>query len=485
MFIRKLRDKENVLAVSGLFMFALSTLIVANIVFAGQTQSVRGWGWAGSEDSTADSVINGNEAGFGWLSMNSSDCDTNNDGKIDVSACGVIGSSVSNYGVNIPASDGSISGYAWSEHYGWISFNEADLSGCSPALSKAQRKGNAVTGGARVIAVRDAIATGNNGGFDGCISLGPTNGFGGVSISGASLTGYAWSSDFGWLDMSRATISIPPSNSINAQDCTIRVGERTCATLVSWSSVGLSSPSIKMDNVEFSQQASHSGITYTMTHGSHTYTVNDGNVEKATDTANATCESGSQWDTQQGPGVCASTNLAAPTVSASAGACGSGKATVTWNLVPTAVSYQVYEGSTYITGIGAGSDPMTYEIDSLAPGSTHTFQVRATNQFGSSPFGSASVTIPSAPCPVGGQVTISARPRIVEYGGSVVLNFDLNGNDPALCTLTGGGNTFSGADLADGTQTVQGMRAATRFTLTCPGGSASVLIEVPPRGYET
>ena len=48
---------------------------------------------------------------FGWISFNCTDTDT----------CGSV-----NYGVNT-AINGDMSGYAWSDNIGWISFNSSDL----------------------------------------------------------------------------------------------------------------------------------------------------------------------------------------------------------------------------------------------------------------------------------------------------------------------------------------------------------------------
>ena len=145
---------------------------------ASLTDSSGGWAWGGSVDST------GEYQGIGWISFN----DTN------------VGSGGGSYGVDIPPANGDVTGYAWSEHYGWLSFQATDLAGCSPALSTAERIGNYITGGARFIAIANEIAMGNNGGFDGCVSLAGADY--GVTVSGNQLNGYAWSSDLGWIDMS-------------------------------------------------------------------------------------------------------------------------------------------------------------------------------------------------------------------------------------------------------------------------------------------
>jgi len=67
---------------------------------------------------------------IGWISFNSSDCDTDNNGYIDtdamVNGCGGNNSTdvTNDYGVNINQNTGNFSGYAWSSNVGWISFEE-------------------------------------------------------------------------------------------------------------------------------------------------------------------------------------------------------------------------------------------------------------------------------------------------------------------------------------------------------------------------
>jgi len=74
----------------------------------------------------------------GWISFNSTNCDANEDGFSDGTAgCPPLGEPVANYGVNINKVNGNFSGYAWSENIGWISFNESELSGCPASPCRA------------------------------------------------------------------------------------------------------------------------------------------------------------------------------------------------------------------------------------------------------------------------------------------------------------------------------------------------------------
>lgn len=113
----------------------------------------------------------GNVSGFawsetvGWVSFNSS-----SDG------------SVVTYGVNIDQTTGDFSGNAWSEHIGWISFDQAQLAGCPSGTCKAQLNlsTGAVTGWARVLSA--------TGGWDGWISLSGVS----MNTTNGAFSGYGW-----------------------------------------------------------------------------------------------------------------------------------------------------------------------------------------------------------------------------------------------------------------------------------------------------
>jgi hypothetical protein len=113
---------------------------------------------------------------IGWISFN------------NISGGGAI-----DYGVNIDAA-GNFSGYAWSENIGWISFNQSDLTGCpqSPCSATLNIETGAVSGWARALA--------NNSAWDGWIGLNGT-GYGlTVSKTTGEFSGWAWGSDVvGWI----------------------------------------------------------------------------------------------------------------------------------------------------------------------------------------------------------------------------------------------------------------------------------------------
>jgi hypothetical protein len=133
----------------------------------------------------------------GWISFNSLNCDANGDGKSDGSppGCPPAGTPMANYGVNLNPSTKVFSGYAWSENIGWITFNESELSGCPQAPCRAWLgSDNKVYGWARALA--------NGGGWDGWIRLRDTN-YGvwlDTSTSPQEFREWAWSDMvIGWI----------------------------------------------------------------------------------------------------------------------------------------------------------------------------------------------------------------------------------------------------------------------------------------------
>src|SRR3972149_2741948 len=77
-------------------------------VNAGSSQNTSGFAWSQN---------------VGWFSFNSKNCDTDDDGQSEGGAgCPPAGTNMASYGVNIDPITGILSGFAWSENIGWISF---------------------------------------------------------------------------------------------------------------------------------------------------------------------------------------------------------------------------------------------------------------------------------------------------------------------------------------------------------------------------
>ncbi|MFA5842046.1 MAG: hypothetical protein WC835_03785 [Candidatus Paceibacterota bacterium] len=131
---------------------------------------------------------------IGWLSFNCTDAGTCASG---------------DYGVNV-APSGAFSGYAWSDNIGWVSFNSSDTTGCPTAPSCAATLNGAngnVSGWAKALSA--------SGGWDGWISLSGTAADTspyGVSFTGSTGSGYAWGSDVvGWLSFNGTNYGIQSS----------------------------------------------------------------------------------------------------------------------------------------------------------------------------------------------------------------------------------------------------------------------------------
>ncbi|MDP1615631.1 MAG: PKD domain-containing protein [Methylococcales bacterium] len=122
---------------------------------------------------------------IGWLSFNNTS-----------------GGGATNYGVNVDSGSGALSGFAWSEHIGWIKFNPA---GPYPAAPQEPAKlnfgNNQITGWARACSgtvAGDCASASRVDGWDGWIKMSGANY--GVSRNGCDLEGYAWGSDVvGWI----------------------------------------------------------------------------------------------------------------------------------------------------------------------------------------------------------------------------------------------------------------------------------------------
>lgn len=196
-------------------LFLGSFLLSVSFLHASLLQNTIGWIWGGMD------ATGGGDTALGWISLNTRDCDLNNDGTVDAAELAIrpacpAGAAV-DYGVNVPeVGDGPVTGYGWSEYYGWISFNANDVVGCPSGTCDARRESDKLAGWARILSIRDAGV--NAGGWSGFIKL-SSDGSDiipyGVSISGKDLSGYAYSDELGWIDFSTAEIVSPIQLCVN------------------------------------------------------------------------------------------------------------------------------------------------------------------------------------------------------------------------------------------------------------------------------
>ncbi len=86
---------------------------------------------------------------------------------------------------------------------------------------------------------------------------------------------------------------------LTAGSCFIDVGASSCVTQVTWSSSGLTSPSIREDAIQFSTSEDSTDVPRTIPYGTHTYTIYDGAAKLTPPgdvTVNAACRFGDVWN---------------------------------------------------------------------------------------------------------------------------------------------------------------------------------------------
>lgn len=198
-----------------LLSLSLATVSVLVIAFAIQfgiyhfaDATVTGWLWGGSEEAN-DQTIDGNETGLGWISVSSTNCDTDGDGTQNTDTCPGNADPVSSYQLSIPESDGNVTGYAWSENIGWIDFDPAGPYPGTPDQS-AYQEGDWLKGWARISGIATEAANSNSGGWQGWIKLSGTAQDGtdyGINLNDLSNNAYAWSDELGWIDFSQISNS--------------------------------------------------------------------------------------------------------------------------------------------------------------------------------------------------------------------------------------------------------------------------------------
>jgi VCBS repeat-containing protein len=183
-----MKKKLAIITIALILLVAAGLVAAGLIAQAGSGDNTTGWLWGGSDDGA------GNASGLGWISMNNTNPGA--DGSVS-------------YGVTIPTGGGNVTGYAWSENLGWINFDPVGPYPASPNYS-AKRVGDNLEGWARIVYIKEALAQGNSGGWEGWIKLKGSNY--GVSIdpSTGALSGYAWSDELGWIDFSGATTEASP-----------------------------------------------------------------------------------------------------------------------------------------------------------------------------------------------------------------------------------------------------------------------------------
>ncbi len=144
---------------------------------------------SGLRNTEVSAEVSHNMSGYawsdtvGWISFNCTDS----------GSCGS-----SDYGVGVNETSGDLFGYAWSSNIGWISFTASDLVGCPGGGScTANLSGSNLTGWAKVLSSSNP----ESGGWDGWISLSGSNYSVTYDPISGEFSGYAWGSAIvGWID---------------------------------------------------------------------------------------------------------------------------------------------------------------------------------------------------------------------------------------------------------------------------------------------
>ncbi len=196
------RIKKDVTEMKKTFFILFLSLFLVSLFILNQV-------WAGTDDNVSGYAWSDN---IGWVSFNCTNQGT----------CGT-----ADYGVNIDG-DGIFSGYAWSDNVGWISFNPADLSGCPSGTCRTELNvGNGeISGWARI------LVFGSN---DGWLSFRGANYGVSVNIGNGDFSGYAWSDNIGWLSFRGANYGVVTGFSFSNPPDKPGVPSEYQPTGVSWS----------------------------------------------------------------------------------------------------------------------------------------------------------------------------------------------------------------------------------------------------------
>lgn len=180
-------DKKKIRQYLLLFISSAVILLALNSILGVRRENTAN---AGSQHNLSGYAWSDN---IGWISFNCTNTAT----------CGA-----SDYGVNVNTISGNMSGYAWSDNIGWISFNET--AGCPEAECVTQPKVDVATG----VVTGWARALANSASWDGWIKLGGSWSSS-ATFAGTTASGYSWGSDvIGWISWGGVDYAIVSSSPI-------------------------------------------------------------------------------------------------------------------------------------------------------------------------------------------------------------------------------------------------------------------------------
>lgn len=418
------------------FVFLLAAAVFASYYFS-VSQLPR------AEASATDSL-----SGYAW---------SDNIGWISFNCTNTNSCATSNYGVTVNPTTGTMSGYAWSDNVGWFSFQPTDVAGCpqAPCTPKVDRAAGAATGWFRALA--------NGGGWDGWVRLD------GVTASGAAFSGYAWGSDVvGWVSMSGvlSTLAAPtvscsgaPSTAYTGQPVTwsSSVSGGSGSYTYSWSGTdGLSGTSASVQKTYSTEGAKQAMVAVTDTISG--------------ETASGSCNAGVGVNIQ----ACTATLTANP-MTVSDGQ----NTTLSWNVPGGSACAASCSGSGFNTG-GALSGSANASILPAPPSTSYTLTCSG-GTYGPPPPVNVTVTVitPTASITANGQ-SGSARVNPNTPNNTIIAWSSTNASS---CAVTKNGSAWS-RGLSDPGRT-QTVTTQTTYALDCVNdhgthATDSVIVNVVP-----
>jgi hypothetical protein len=415
---------------------------------------------------------------IGWLSFNCTDA----------------GPCSPAYGVNV-ASNGSISGYAWSEHIGWVSFNAAEVGGCPSGTCAPQmnRTTGQITGWARAL----SGGTANAGGWDGWVSLSGANY--GITVTGCVWSGYAWGSDVvGWVNFNgNGGTVVGTGNACVNTDPDLVPGTLTVPAVVKAGTTFGLNASVLNNSTIATGVSFKDNFTYQWNGTGGGWIPFGGNevTHGAGIGANATLPdlvsfslSGIQTGDLYIQHCVDSANAIDEKLNETPNCVVSSVIRVIRGDLTTPDDSIIYNGSTtivwdtYGTTVGlvceVSGDGITRTTHSGSEKITFTAPKTYTLGCGIAsatlvPLDTLLITVDLTP-----ELTVS--PRTVQENGNSTLTADVKGQTG--CTLRGGGKNF---DLSLGMSSTTPIYGRTTFTLSCPGGTDSETVDVIGKAYET
>ncbi len=194
-----------------ILIIGLFSIILVKKSLSGSSGNITGWVWSGSFNDQYNGCMFSPEncGNSGWVSLSSSNDYAGKD------------PNGATYGLNVPSTDGPVTGYIWSSNLGWIDFqpiNGFPTTGCKPTPCPdygVKRVGDDFFGWAKILSM-----TGADEGWIKSSGIANDGSSYGVTVDqiAQTVSGKMWSNDIGWLDVN-GTFSNPPCDPATDPSC--------------------------------------------------------------------------------------------------------------------------------------------------------------------------------------------------------------------------------------------------------------------------